>query len=71
VSRAGGRILLRRAHTDGSYASASDARLLFGLGDETRPQAVRVRWPDGAEEIFGPLEPGRYHTLKQGSGNAP
>ena len=54
---------VRRLGTDGSYASARDPRLLFGLGSNAEPQTVVVRWPDGSEERFGPLRTGRYHTL--------
>ena len=54
---------LRRIHTDGSYASASDPRIVFGLGQDDQPQHVRVRWPDGSEHTFGPLAINRYHIL--------
>ena len=53
----------QRATTDGSYASASDARVLFGLGSATGPRHVNVRWPDGTHQRFGPLGTNRYHTL--------
>ena len=62
----------KRVHTDGSYAGASDSRLLFvlaeGAGSEIR---VRVQWPDGNEELFVGLGSGRYHTLEAGAGRAP
>ena len=54
---------LRRIHTDGSYASASDPRIVFGLGQDDQPQHVRVRWPDGSEHTFAPLAINRYHIL--------
>ena len=60
----------RRVRTDGSYASANDPRLLFGLGGEAVPQFVRVRWPDASEERFGPLAVNRYHVLRRGRGDA-
>jgi hypothetical protein len=53
----------KRVGTDGSYASASDPRLLFGLGPDTAPQFVQVQWPDGARQRFGPLDADRYHVL--------
>jgi enediyne biosynthesis protein E4 len=37
----------RRVRSDGSYASANDPRVLFGLGDRGEPRRLRVRWPDG------------------------
>ena len=60
----------KRRRTDGSYASAHDQRLLFGLGRVATPQAVRVRWPDGREERFAALAVNRYHTLHRGTGDA-
>ena len=61
----------RRVRTDGSYASASDRRVLFGLGSDGSAQTVLVRWPDGRRERFGPLESRRYHTLRRGAGFSP
>ena len=58
------------AHTDGSYAAASDPRLLFSLTDRSAPTAVEVVWPDGAIEEFDGLEPNRYHLLWRGDGSA-
>ena len=59
-------ILWRRVRTDGSYLSASDARVLVGLGAATRVKAVRVRWPDGTTEEWKDLLADRYVVLKQG-----
>ncbi len=58
----------RRVEAGGSYASARDPRLLFGLGDGPTSGDVRVHWPGGAVEEWKGLEAGRYHTLRQGSG---
>ena len=65
---ADGRRLVRRARTDGSYASASDPRVVLGLGVSRAPIAVVVTWPDGARERFDHLVVDRYTTLTQGSG---
>lgn len=59
-------ILWRRVRTDGSYLSASDARVLVGLGAATRVKAVRVRWPDGTNEEWRDLPVDRYTVLTQG-----
>ncbi|HXO21509.1 MAG TPA: CRTAC1 family protein [Thermoanaerobaculia bacterium] len=67
---ADGRVLWRRVHTDGSYLSASDPRVLFGLGPAGAVTEVRVLWPDGRSERWTGLPLGRYTTLRQGSGTA-
>jgi len=61
----------RRARADGSYASASDPRVLIGLG-AAAPQSlkVQVRWPDGRGEEWSGIPPGRYSTLTEGTGVA-
>ena len=57
-----------RVATDGSYASASDPRLLFALPPGDEVTAVEVHWPDGAVETFSAPLPERYSTLRQGMG---
>jgi hypothetical protein len=64
----GGSMRSRRVRTDGSYASASDPRLLFGLGDASAPVRVRVTWPDGREETWDSVAADRWTTLVQGTG---
>ena len=39
-------------HTDGSYLSASDARVHFGLGGYSGPVTLMVTWPDQKAENF-------------------
>jgi hypothetical protein len=53
-----------------SYLSASDPRLLFGLGEAPTVEQVEVRWPSGRSERFGALAVRRYVTLKEGDGKA-
>ena len=55
----------RRVRTDGSYASAHDPRLLFGLGARTQPVLVRVEWPDGVVTRHGPFDTDRYHLVRR------
>ena len=43
--RDGKKSLWRRAHTDGSYLSANDHRVHFGLGLDAQVKAVVVHWP--------------------------
>jgi hypothetical protein len=64
----GGPVRSRWVHTDGSYLSAQDPRVRFGLASVDRPVSVRITWSDGREEIWPALEPGRYHELRTGAG---
>jgi hypothetical protein len=68
--RADGAPLARRVHTDGSYLSANDARVVFGLGERAEIRTVRARWPDGTREEWSGITPDRYWTLRQGSGTS-
>jgi len=67
VTRADGTILWRRVRMDGSYASASDPRVLVGLGAFDAPVRVRVQWPDGAEEVWRDVATGQWVALEQGT----
>ena len=68
VERRQGPTLWRRVHTDGSYLSAGDPRVLFGLGPGGVATRVRAHWPDGLVEEWPAPSPGGYHTLKRGTG---
>jgi hypothetical protein len=63
--------LRRRARTDGSYGSARDPRVLFGLGGWVGPADVIVDWPGGTRERFPGLPLNRYTTLTKGTGAKP
>ena len=65
-----GRSLLRRAHTDGSYLSANDIRVHFGLGEDTKIEKLIVNWPDGRREEWDRLEADRIVTIRQGTGRS-
>lgn len=50
----------------GSYGSASDPQLHFGLGADTKIEKVTAYWPSGqSQEVAGP-EPGAYRELTEG-----
>ena len=63
------RQLVRRARNDGSYASAHDPRVLFGLAQWQGPVDVVVTWADGSIEQFEKLSADRYHHLQQDQPN--
>ncbi len=66
VVRPGAPALWRRVHTDGSYASASDPRVLVGLGEAGEVAAVRIHGPGGKVEEWRGLPAGRYWIAKEG-----
>jgi tetratricopeptide (TPR) repeat protein len=47
-----GRVQYRSVSTAGSYASANDRRLLFGLGEERTIRQISIRWPSGTEQLI-------------------
>ena len=61
--------LWRRVRTDGSYLSASDARVHFGLGASSSIAAVVVQWPDGQRERWTGVAVDRVVTLARGTGS--
>jgi hypothetical protein len=69
VERRGQPTLWRRVRTDGSYLSASDVRLHYGLGASTAIDAVTVQWPDGTRERFTGITADRLVTLRRGTAN--
>ncbi|MHC5543865.1 ASPIC/UnbV domain-containing protein, partial [Singulisphaera rosea] len=50
----------------GSYQSAGDPRLHFGLGDVSRADSVEVRWPSGKVDRYQDLEAGAGYRLREG-----
>jgi hypothetical protein len=60
--------LWRRVHTDGSYLSASDPRVLFGLGASTEIGRVAVIWPSGRQEQWTDLEANQQFEIVEGTG---
>ncbi len=61
-------ILWRRAHTDGSYLSASSPWVHFGLGQSDTFEGVAVLWPNGRSEVWKNVRPDEQTTLREGAG---
>jgi hypothetical protein len=55
-------------YSGGSYASSSDQRLHFGLGDATKVILVEVHWPGGAVEKLQLPTVDRIFRIEQGKG---
>jgi hypothetical protein len=68
IERGGRPTLWRRVRTDGSYLSASDVRVHFGLGASPAVDAIVVQWPDGARERWSGISGDKLVTLQRGTG---
>jgi hypothetical protein len=68
VFRRNASTLWRRVHSDGSYCSSSDPRILFGLGDHPEITKVQAHWVSGRVEEWTGLPLRKYTTLREGSG---
>jgi len=70
LMRPGGKTIWRRAHTDGSYISAGDPRVEFGLGPDTAIDGIKVRWNGGATEIWRGIKADTLVKLREGAGQS-
>ncbi|MEZ6014230.1 MAG: CRTAC1 family protein [Planctomycetota bacterium] len=63
-----GRTRRMEVRTSESYCAGSSPSLHVGLGAATQIDEARVRWPNGAREVFGPFEADAKHEVVQGAG---
>jgi tetratricopeptide (TPR) repeat protein len=61
-----GRTQVAQRFGGGSYASASDTRLHFGLGKADRVESVTVVWPSGRTDTYRDLPADNYVWLREG-----
>lgn len=59
----------RLVGSDGSYASASDPRVHFGLGADPQVSGVEVSWPAATREFFREVIVNRENELVEGAGS--
>jgi hypothetical protein len=69
VVEAGGKKQTRFAKGGGSYLSASDRRLVFGLGSASHVDRLTVHWTGGGRQEYAGLAVDRYHILTQEAKN--
>jgi enediyne biosynthesis protein E4 len=62
----GGRRRVAQRFGGGSYQSAGDPRIYFGLDSATRVDQLEVRWPSGKVERFHSLAADRGYHLREG-----
>ena len=67
----GARVLLtqqiRDVNPGASYLSSHDARLHFGLGENTSVDRLEIRWPSGVVEVYENLPVNQEHVLTESS----
>ena len=63
---AGGRSRIAQRIGGGSYQSAGDPRLHFGLGESTEIEEIEVRWPSGAVDRHAGLVADRAYLIREG-----
>ena len=64
---AGGRRQVAQRIGGGSYQSASDPRLHFGLADATRVEKIEIAWPSGHRDHYRDLAADTAYHLREGS----
>lgn len=67
---AGGRRRSKQRLGGTSYCSASDERLLFGLGATAKINEVEVRWPSGEISTLKHVRANQYLTIKESPVNS-
>ena len=66
-----GFVHVEQAKGGGSYMSASDPRIHFGLGKRTKIEALEITWPSGQVDRLANLAPDRIIAVKEGAGIVP
>ena len=59
------RRLVRHRQGGGSYQSAHDPRLVFGLGPDESVRSIEIRWPSGRLSKIPQLALNRYHRVTE------
>ncbi len=64
--RAAGRVQM--VHCGSSYCSQSELALTFGLGNDTKVNAIEIEWPSGVKQHLANVNANQYLTIQE-SGN--
>ncbi len=67
---AAGRRQVAQRLSGGSFLSANDSRLHFGLGAATHIEAIEVRWPSGHVDRYSDLAVDAAYHLREGQARA-
>jgi len=66
-----GFVHVEQAKGGGSYMSASDPRIHFGLGKHTKIESLEITWPSGQVDRLSDLPVDKIVTVKEGTGIVP
>ncbi|HKW98595.1 MAG TPA: tetratricopeptide repeat protein [Bryobacteraceae bacterium] len=66
-----GKVQYAMVSTAGSYLSASDRRVHFGLGREQIVREIHIRWPSGLEQTLTNPKPDRILKIAEAAGQLP
>jgi len=66
-----GFVHVEQAKGGGSYMSASDPRIHFGLGKRTKIESLEITWPSGHVDKLTNLSPDQIAAVKEGAGIVP
>jgi hypothetical protein len=64
----GTRLQVKEVTSQSSYYSHNDLRLHFGLGANSKPVQIEIRWPNGQSEIVKDVAVNQTLRIKEGSG---
>ena len=67
IRTAGGDEQYRFSTTSGSYLSANDPRVHFGVGPEIMLEWVRIRWPSGTQQELRDVQADQVLTVEEAS----
>jgi hypothetical protein len=65
IATVGGKKIVRRCGTDGSYMSASDKRVYIGIGTANTADTVTVFWPSGKKTTLQNVAAGKPLTITE------
>src|SRR5262245_32201103 len=66
-----GHVQYNMASTAGSYLSANDRRVFFGIGNQKSIREVRISWPNGIEQVISAPRPGQFLKVVEPSSPLP
>ncbi len=68
---AGGKSYVRVSDPAYSYLSSNEPKAHFGFPGGATVESIRIRWPDGSDELFPGVGPNQSITLEKGKGRKP